>query len=133
MQQEAIVREVISDREVKIEVRRKAACGSDCDSCHGCTHPEATITATAINEAQASVGDRVLVESSSTQVLTLAALLYLMPIALMIIGYFMSSGTEGARVLAALGALGFGLLICFFISRRMKRRGRTAFRVTQIL
>lgn len=133
MQQEATVKELISAQEAQIEVRRKAACGSDCDSCHGCTHPDATITVSAFNEVHAEVGDRVLVESSSGQVLSLAALLYIMPIVLMIGGYFLSSGTEGIRVLIALGAMLLGLVFCFFFSRRMKKKGKMTFRITQIL
>lgn len=133
MQQEAIIKEIISAREARIEVRRKAACGGDCGSCHGCSHPNETITVSAVNEAHAVVGDRVLVETSSKEVLFLAALLYIMPIILMIGGYFISSGTESTRVLVALGALLLGLLICFFVSKRMKKKGNMSFHITQII
>lgn len=133
MQQEAIVKKVVSAQEALIEVRRKTACSADCDHCHGCVHPEETITVSAYNEAHAAEGDRVKVETSSGQVLSLAALVYIMPIALMIVGYFISSGTESARVLTALGALVLGLLVCFFVSKHMRKTGRLTFKITEIL
>lgn len=132
MQQQATVKK-IEGSSALIEVRRKSACAGDCDSCHGCVHPEETITVSACNDAGAAAGDRVLVESSSAQVLSLAALVYLMPIVLMALGYLVMPGSEGVRVLAAVGALAVGLLICWAVSRRMNRRGKMAYHITQIL
>jgi sigma-E factor negative regulatory protein RseC len=132
MQQEATVKR-IEGRNALIEVKRKTACGGDCDSCHGCPHPEETISVMAHNDAQAAVGDRVIVESSSATVLKLAVLVYVMPIVLMAAGYLVMPGGETARVLAGLAALACGLAICFFVSRRMNKRGRVAVHITQIL
>ena len=132
MQQEATVKKTEGGMAL-IEVRRRTACGHDCDQCHGCPHPEETITVSAVNDAGAAAGDTVMVESSSAQVLRLAALVYVMPILLMAAGYLAVPGTEGAKVAAAVAGLAVGMLICFAVSNRMKKRGKVTFHITQIL
>lgn len=132
MTQKALVEKILDGNQAVIAVRRKAACASDCESCHGCAHPEETIKVTAYNQAGAGVGDTVVVESSSRQVIGLAALLYLMPPLLMVAGYLAVPAAEGWRIAASIGGLCLGLGVCVAFSARMKKRGRMTFCITGI-
>jgi len=133
MQQTAKIIEVLENHSARISVKRKSACSADCENCHGCAHPEETITVTAYNAAEAQVGETVLVESSSKQVIGLAALLYIMPVVLMIAAYFLPFKSENAKILASVCGLVAGLAICVWQSARMKRQGRMTFVITRVL
>lgn len=132
MKQQARVERIADGGQAVISVRRKSACASDCGSCHGCAHPEETIEVTAYNAAQAAPGDRVTVESSSAQVLGLAGLLYILPVVLLVAGYFAMPGGEGVKILGGFLGLCLGLGVCMAVSRRMKRRGAMTFCITAI-
>ena len=76
------------------------------------------------NTVGARKGDEVLVTSSTGRVLRLAVLLYIMPLSLFFLGYFLAGGCEGRR--AAVGCLAFalGMGICVLVSRSMKKNRR---------
>ena len=106
MTQTAKVKKILSDNIAEVAVKRVSACAHDCSKCAsgGCQmmeHPDLTVRA--YNQSSARVGDMVLVESSSKQILSLAAVVYLLPMALLIFGYI-----TGAL-------LGFGETICILL------------------
>jgi sigma-E factor negative regulatory protein RseC len=132
MTQQATVEKLLPGGRAMISVRRKAACAAECATCGGCAHPEETMTAEALNLCDARPGDAVTVESETGRVMGLAALLYVMPVALLVAGYFVVPGGEGVRIVGALLGLAAGLAVCFGVSRHMRRTGANAFRLVAV-
>ncbi len=130
MQTTATVIEIHGDKAI-IEVERQAAC----DGCHknkdgGCSICTLTVAsrkfeATALNKVGAKVGDRVKVDTASGRVLGYAALVFLLPIVVGFVFYFLATKiTE--RELWHYGSLVLGFVISFFfIWLYAKRVGNT--------
>lgn len=108
-----------------VEVLRTSAC----EGCHkmtdgerGCAvcslvGSEKPMTARAENRAGAQVGDRVVVESSASQVLRDAALVFLMPLIVCFLGWLIVSRLTDHPAWQAVGAAAG--LICSFIGLRI--------------
>ena len=83
MTQQGTIKKLLPDGMAEIEVTRRSACGHDCAKCGGCGGLETqTLYVTARNRAKADVGERVLIEGETGQVLGLAVLVYVLPIVL---------------------------------------------------
>ena len=124
MEQQAQVIRIVSENIARVAVKRKSACSGDCHTCHGCPHPDEIVMVDADNFVGAQKGDDVIVRSDTNRVLKLAAMLYLMPMVLFFLGYFLMPGGEGARTLAGAAAFVIGILICMYVSRSMKKNNK---------
>lgn len=82
---------------------RESACSGDCHKCSGCGAAKETIVFTAENPVNAQPGDLVYVKTQSAPVLMGAAVVYLLPLLLFFLGYFLLDA------ICSLGALGGGL------------------------
>lgn len=134
MEQQAQVIRIVSDAVARVAVKRKSACSGDCHTCHGCPHPDEIVMVDADNLVGAQKGDSVLVRSDTGRVLKLAAMLYLMPVVLFFLGYFLMPGGEGARLAVGGGAFAAGILICMAVSRWMKENNREMhFSIVEVL
>ena len=119
------------DGQVELTVRRQSACGHDCAGCGGCAGQELVIHAR--TDIPLALGDRVEVYSGG-RVLGIAALVYLGPVALFLLGYLLSAGAaEAARYLW--GGVGFalGLAGAAVCDRRLRKRRAVTYRVTRKL
>lgn len=135
MTQIAIVTAAPRDGAAQVEVRRQSACGHDCEHCAGCgAAVQSAIRVEARTELPLEVGDRVEIFSDN-RVLGFAALVYLAPVALFLLGFLLPSGlSEGGRCLC--GGAGFllGLLLAIACDRRLRRgSGAVTYRVTRKL
>lgn len=137
MTQQGTIKKLLPDGMAEIEVTRRSACGHDCAKCGGCGGLEIqTLYVTARNRAKADVGERVLIEGETGQVLGLAMLVYVLPIVLFFVGYALGSvlftgaaaGALGGGVLFVLGILG-----AIWYSRRMKARNEVPYEITKRL
>jgi positive regulator of sigma E activity len=107
----------------EVRVRRTASCGDQCASCHQlCETPD--IDVLAINTLSAAPGDRVLIEGSRT--LLLAALVYLAPILLFFIGWFIHPFAGGLGIL-------LGIAGVMAVNRFLQDRGGVTAKVVSIL
>jgi len=139
MVQTATVTKVLGNGRAIVEVRRQSACGHDCSKCGGgCSElvAKSTVTAEAENRCCAQVGDTVQVESDSSQILGIAAVVYFVPLVTFFLGYFVGtllSLGEGGSI--AVGAFGFvlGLIPAFLTNRKVKQNRQVSFRITDIL
>lgn len=139
MEQIAKVTRVLNEQVAEISVQRKSACGHDCSQCGGgCSEMlvPTEVTAVATNPLHAQVGDMVRVESASGQILSIAAVVYLVPLVLFFGLYFLGqhlANTESIAVM--LGILGFavGIAIAVFVNGIVKHRRLTSFRITGIM
>lgn len=139
MKQTAQVIRIVVPGYVEVKVRRTSACASahNCGSCDHCSFMENApeITVVAENPCGAKVGDTVTVETASARVLGAATLLYIAPLVLFFLGYFIGGGlgwAEGGAI--ALGGGGFlmGLLGAFVLDRWIKKRDNVTFKVISI-
>lgn len=137
MTQNAVVKRLVADW-AEIEVHRVSACGHNCEECGGgCSELTRTgpVTVLARNPLGARPGDRVVVESSTKNILGFAAVVYLLPLLLFFVGYF-AAFALGAGEGLSLGAGG----VCFLLSivlavladRRAKKRSRELFSIVSI-
>ena len=135
MTQTAKVREILSSDIALIAVKRVSACAHDCSKCAsgGCMmmeHPDLTVRA--YNEPGARVGDVVLVESSSKSILSMAAIVYLLPFVFMFFGYAIGSWLDlGETVSLVIGGVCF--LASFLIPICMNKRARVQYQITRII
>ncbi|MDO4269609.1 MAG: SoxR reducing system RseC family protein [Eubacteriales bacterium] len=137
MTQQGTIKKLLPNGMAEIEVTRRSACGHDCAKCGGCGGLETqTLQVTAHNKAGAQVGDRVLIEGETRQVLGIAVLVYLLPVALFFIGYALGGLLRaGAGASALTGGVLFvlGILGAAAYSRRMKEKNDAPFEITKRL
>ena len=123
MTQIATVEKILNDNYAEISVPRKSACGHDCEECAGCGMTGAAIRAKALNEIGATPGEKVVVESSTQKLLGVVALVYLLPVVLFPLGYFLSEGlAESWRYAIAIGAAVVSIIPCVLYDRIARRK-----------
>ena len=98
MTQNAVVTKLISRHVAEVEVERGTACGGTCESCEACVF-QSRIRAEALNKVSALPGQKVVIESKTSDVLGAAALLYLVPFVLLFLGYAIGSALGWGSVL----------------------------------
>lgn len=124
MTQNAIVEKLTEDGDAMIRVYQKSACGHDCSSCGGVCGAKKSITVRAGNPLQAQPGDLVTVETRTGRILRAMALVYLLPLAMLLLGCFLSyamGGSETAQALAGLGGLLAGCMAAVAVNRFVRR------------
>ena len=138
MTQNAVVKRLVADM-AEIEVRRVSACGHDCSQCGGgcaeLTH-SGPVVVLASNPLNAQPGDTVVVESSSKSILGFAAVVYLLPLALFLIGYLIAKGFGTGEGLAiGTGGLCFLLAVgvAVLVDRRVGAQKREMFSIVRIV
>lgn len=125
MEQKVKVRQTFPDGTAQVVHIRQSACSGDCHKCSGCGAATETITLTARNPIGAGAGDVVIVRSESAPVLRGAAVLYILPLVLFLLGYVVTMSGWG-------GCAGFLLGICAVIAydRLVARKEETVYTIT---
>ncbi|SCI44634.1 Positive regulator of sigma E activity [uncultured Butyricicoccus sp.] len=135
--QQGTIKKLLPNGLAEVEVTRRSACGHDCAKCGGCGGLETqTLYVTARNHAHASVGDRVLLEGETRQVLGFAVLVYLLPLVLFFVGYGVGAGMKlGGGLSALIGGVLFigGILAAMWYSHKLKLRNEAPFAITERL
>lgn len=135
MTQIATVEKILDSQHAIISVPRKSACGHDCEECAGCGISGTAIRARAINTVGASVGQKVVVESSTEKMLGIVALVYVTPIVLFFVGYItMLLLNFSVAVQYSVAGLGFvlGILSAVWYDRRLRDRGGLSFTIVRL-
>lgn len=112
------------------------SCGHDCSACAGCSRKTAGRVVMAENALGAVVGDRVTIHAPEKTVIAAAFLVFLLPVALTVVGYAVGKYVLTGWYFALLGALlglGAGLLICRAYNRALKKKADTVYKVESIL
>ena len=119
MTQIATVEKILPGGMAEISVLRKSACGHDCEECAGCG---------------AEVGQKVVVESSTKNLLGVMLLVYLLPIVLFLVGYFATGAleSEGLRYVVAIAAFLVGIIPAIICDRRTKKNGKLTFTIVRL-
>ena len=109
---------------------RESACSGDCHKCSGCGAAKEAVLFTADNPIGAEAGDLVKVESETAPVLKAAAVLYVLPLALFFLGYYL--GTLLGNFGPVVAGLGFALGVVGVVvyDRKVVRRQNIGYTIT---
>lgn len=125
MEQRVKIRETFPDGTATVVHVRESACSGDCHKCAGCGAAKETITLTAVNAIGAPRGAVVTVRSESAPVLKAAAVLYILPLVLFFLGYFLAGKAWG-------GGIGFvlGIVAVVLYDRVAAKKEETIYTIT---
>ena len=130
MEQLVRVRQTHKDGTATVIHVRESACSGDCHKCSGCGAAKEAVIFTADNPIGARPGDLVKVESSTAPVLKAAMVLYVLPLVLFFLGYWLGTlpGTFGTLG----GVLGFmlGVVIVVLYDRLVVNRANIRYTLT---
>ena len=135
MTQIATVERIIDSDYAEISVPRKSACGHDCEECAGCGVTGAAVHAKAVNPIGARPGQKVIVESSTQKMLGIVAFVYLIPVALFMLGYLLAAFvTDSVAIQYTVAAAAFFVGIGFAIlyDRRLRAKGGLSFTIVRL-
>ena len=130
MEQLVRVKEVHKDGTATVIHVRESACSGDCHKCSGCGAAKEAVLFEAANPIGAARGDLVKVESATGPVLKAAVVLYVLPLILFFLGYYL--GTLPGNFGALGGCLGFvaGVVIVVFYDRKVVKKANIGYTIT---
>ena len=130
MEQLVRVKEAYPDGTALVIHIRESACSGDCHKCSGCGAAKEAVLFTADNPIGAGRGDLVKVESDTGTVLKAAVVLYVLPLVLFFLGYYIGDVLGGFGALA--GCLGFvlGVVIIVLYDRLVVRKKNIGYTIT---
>ncbi len=135
MTQIATVERILDAEHAEISVPRKSACGHDCEECAGCGISGSAVYVRAVNTCDARPGQKVVVESDTNKMLRIVAFVYLIPVVLFLLGYFITAVlTPSVAIqytMAVLGAV-LGLVFAVMYDRRLRAKGGLSFTIVRI-
>ena len=130
MEQLVRVKEAYDDGTAMVIHVRESACSGDCHKCSGCGAAKEAVLFTADNPIGAKRGDLVKVESDTGTVLKAAVVLYVLPLVLFFLGYYIGvqMGNLGA-LMACLGfVLGVGIIVLY--DRKIMKKKNIGYTIT---
>ncbi len=130
MEQTVRVRKVHTDGTAQVVLIRQSACSGDCHKCAGCGAAEETVVFTAKNAINAKPGDLVTVETATATVLGAAAVTYLLPLALFLVGYIAGLLIWGVGIWAGLGAFALSVAASVLYDRLFMAKKKTEYTIT---
>lgn len=125
------VKKILPDGRAVVEVTRQSACGHDCAECSSLCGASGAISSVAENPVGARVGETVTIETPSKKIISAAALVYIVPLALLILGYAAAAllgASEGRALIGSLVGFAVGVAVVVAVNK-LSRRGRD-FKVT---
>ena len=129
MEQTAKVRTVNADGMARVLVTRESACSGDCHKCSGCGAVKESLLIDAVNAIGAMPGDLVIVKSESGPVLKGAAMLYMVPLLLFFVGYYLGSLLDFGGLGGCLGFLA-GIVLAAIYDRKVLSKKNTVYTIT---
>ena len=133
MTQDAIVYRRLSEDMAEVVVTRATACGGNCGSCEACMF-QSELKTPARNLIGAKPGQRVVIESKSSKVYGAILLVYILPIVLAVLGYFLaySAGAgEGLCILATFAGIVLGAVIVVLSQRNKRQEDQISFDIIE--
>ena len=130
MEQLVRVKEAFDDGTATVIHVRESACSGDCHKCSGCGAAKETIVLKAENPVGARRGDLVTLESATGPVLKAATVLYVVPMLLFFVGYFVGDAIFGHGALV--GCLSFvaAIVLAVLYDRKIGKNDKTGYIIT---
>ena len=131
MEQVVRVKETFADGTALVVHVRQSACSGDCHKCSGCGAAQETIILRASNPIGAVRGQLVILESDTGSVLKAAAILYMLPILLFFVGYFMGDALWQRGALAGCAAFAVSILVSVVYDRKAAGKEKTGYTIRE--
>ena len=130
MEQMVRVKETYPDGTAMVIHVRESACSGDCHKCSGCGAAKEAVLFTADNPIGARKGDLVKVESDTGTVLKAAVVLYVLPLVLFFLGYYV--GALMGNLGTLMSCLGFvlGVVIIVVYDRKVVKKKNIGYTIT---
>lgn len=130
MMKETGVVESVSNGYAVITIVRKSACGDSCKNCSGgCALTKNKITVQ--NDIGVKCGDRVYVETLSSKVLGAAFIVYILPLILFFVGYFVTDAVTKSNILpVVVGGVLFAVV--FLILHVIDKKNKIEVKISKI-
>lgn len=130
MEQIVRVKQVHDDGSATVLHMRQSACSGDCHKCSGCGAAQEAIELTARNAIGAGVGDFVTIEAATGPVLKAAAMLYMVPMVLFFLGYFLGAVLWQRGGLVGCLSFVFGICLAVAYDRLVVKKQNTGYTIT---
>lgn len=130
MQQRVQVAKVFPDGYAEVFVQRESACSGDCHKCSGCGAAKQQVFVRARNAIGARPGEQVIVTSDDRQILPAMFVVYILPLLLLLAGYFAGLGLGVLPGLMAAAGFGIGIVIMIFYNRYVQQKRPVTFVIT---
>lgn len=125
MTQDAVVTKLLPGGMAEVAVARSTACGGSCGHCESCVFQNEMKTE-ARNQVGALPGQKVVIESKSSTVFRAAALVYVMPLLLMLLAYAVAElAGAGEWMCIAVSFVGLMLGGWLVVLSQKRREGRS--------
>ena len=130
MEQLVRVKEARPDGTATVIHVRESACSGDCHKCSGCGAAKETVLFEADNPIGARRGDLVKVESDTGTVLKAAVVLYVLPLVLFFLGYYV--GTLMGNFGPLMSGVGFvlGVIVIIVYDRKVVGKKNIGYTIT---
>ena len=133
MEQLVRVKETFDDGTAMVIHVRESACSGDCHKCSGCGAAKETILIKAKNPIGAARGDLVKLESASGPVLKAAAVLYLLPMVMFFLGYYIGDVLLGLGALVGCLAFAASIALAVLYDRKIAKLDQTSYTITEFV
>ena len=122
MEQSVRVKRLLPDGMAEVIRVRESACSGDCHKCSGCGAAQQNLLLTARNPIGAQPGDMVVVSSETKTVLKAAAVLYMLPLVLFIVGYLLGESLWQRGGLVSICAVVLCIVLIKLYDRRLAKK-----------
>lgn len=130
MRQQVEVKSVSPDGYAQVAAIRRSACSGDCHKCSGCGAVVQEVQVRAKNRIGAVPGDQVIVETGTGAVFSALLIVYMLPLVLLLIGYFVGYVLGILPGLFSLVGFVLGIVVILFYNRYVTRRKQMEFTIT---
>ena len=130
MRQQVEVKSVSPDGYAQVAAIRRSACSGDCHKCSGCGAVVQEVQVRAKNRIGAVPGDQVIVETGTGAVFSALLIVYMLPLVLLLIGYFVGYALGILPGLFSLVGFVLGIVVILFYNRYVTRRKQMEFTIT---
>ena len=129
MTQMVKIRSVSADGTAEAVIVRQSACSGDCHKCSGCGAAQETLILQVQNPIGAKPGDVVNIESESGPILAAAAVMYMLPLVLFLVGYAIGSLWNLSVLMGGICfALSIGIAVVY--DRLVVKKQKTVYTIT---
>lgn len=130
MQQRVQVARIFPDGYAEVFVQRESACSGDCHKCSGCGAAKQQVFVRARNAIGARPGDKVIVSSDDRQILPAMLVVYILPLVLLLAGYFAGLGLGILPGITAAAGFALGIVLMILYNRHVQRKQPVTFVIT---
>lgn len=130
MEQIVRVKETFPDGSATVLLVRESACSGDCHKCSGCGAAKETMIFTAQNAIGAGKGDLVKVESATGPVMKAATVLYVVPLVLFFLGYYLGDLAGDMGTLFSCLSFVLGIVLVVVYDRKVVKKSNLGYTIT---